>query len=312
MTESKDISHWGWKLALASAAAIWGGSFVVIKDVLDAMPAAWLMALRFSLAAVILAIVFRRRLAENFDWSHLAAGVLLGVIEGTAFVVQNIGLETTTPGRNAFLTAVYCVLVPFVNWIAVGRRPGANNVVAAALCLAGVGLLSLGDDLSLTLGVGDGLTLLSAVLYAVHIVLVSKLASAHDVMTLTIVQIATSALVALGFALALEPMPGAGVFTPGFLAALAYLVILASCVAMVVQNFGQSKVPPAQAALLLSMESLFAVLASVVFYHEQVTTNMLAGFGLIFLAVLASEVGGMVIGRIRGGGEVASRPKGES
>ena len=162
------------------------------------------------------------------------------------------------------------------------------------------------------LGVGDGLTLLSAVLYAVHIVLVSKLASAHDVMTLTIVQIATSAFVALGFALALEPMPGAGVFTPGFLAALAYLVILASCVAMVVQNFGQSKVPPAQAALLLSMESLFAVLASVVFYHEQVTTNMLAGFGLIFLAVLASEVGGMVIGRMRSGGEVASRPKGES
>ena len=99
---------------------------------------------------------------------------------------------------------------------------------------------------------------------------------------------------------------------PGFLAALAYLVILASCVAMVVQNFGQSKVPPAQAALLLSMESLFAVLASVVFYHEQVTTNMLAGFGLIFLAVLASEVGGMVIGRMRSGGEVASRPKGES
>ena len=79
MTESKDISHWGWKLALASAAAIWGGSFVVIKDALDAMPAAWLMALRFSLAAVILAIVFRHRLAENFDWSHLAAGEMTHV-----------------------------------------------------------------------------------------------------------------------------------------------------------------------------------------------------------------------------------------
>lgn len=312
MITSKDIPGWGWKLALASAAAIWGGSFVVIKDALDAMPAAWLMALRFSLAAVALVIVFHHRLAENFDWSHLVAGVLLGVVEGTGFVVQNIGLETTTPGRNAFLTAVYCVLVPFVNWVVVGRRPGANNVVGAALCLAGVGLLSLGGDLSLALGAGDALTLLSAVLYAVHIVLVSKLASAHDVMTLTIVQIATSALVALGFALALEPMPGAGVFTPDFLAALAYLVILASCVAMVVQNFGQSKVPPAQAALLLSMESLFAVLASVVFYHEQVTTQMLVGFGLIFLAMLASEVGGMVIGRARGGGEAMPHPEGES
>ena len=78
-------------------------------------------------------------------------------------------------------------------------------------------------------------------------------AADHDVMTLTIVQIATGALVALCFALALEPMPDVSVFTPDFLAALAYLVILASCVAMVVQNFGQSKVPPAQAALLLSM-----------------------------------------------------------
>jgi len=238
-------------------------------------------------------------------------GVLLGVVEGTAFVVQNMGLESTTPGRNAFLTAVYCVLVPFVNWAVAGRRPGANNVLAAVLCMAGVGFLSLGDDLSFSLGMGDKLTLISAVLYAVHIVLVSKLAAAHDVMTLTIVQIATSGLVALCFALALEPAPDLSVFTPDFLAALAYLVILATCVAMVAQNFGQSKVPPAQAALLLSMESLFAVLASVVFYHEQVTDRMLGGFALIFLAVLASEVGGMILRRAKDGGSVVPRPEGE-
>jgi len=311
MTESKDIPGWGWKLALASAAAIWGGSFVVIKGALEDVPPAWLMALRFALASIVLVIVFRRRLAENFDGSHLAAGVLLGVVEGTAFVVQNMGLESTTPGRNAFLTAVYCVLVPFVNWAMAGRRPGANNVLAAVLCMAGVGFLSLGDDLSFSLGMGDKLTLISAVLYAVHIVLVSKLAAAHDVMTLTIVQIATSGLVALCFALALEPAPDLSVFTPDFLAALAYLVILASCVAMVVQNFGQSKVPPAQAALLLSMESLFAVLASVVFYHEQVTDRMLGGFALIFLAVLASEVGGMILRRAKDGGSVVPRPEGE-
>ena len=236
--------------------------------------------------------LFCRRLRDNLDGSHLAMGAILGLASGAAFVVQNIGLDDTTPGRNAFLTATYCVMTPFINWLVTRRRPDGGNVLAAVLAIVGVGLVALGDDLSLIMSGGDWMTLVAAVLFAVHIVLVARFSSAHDVMTLTVVQLAVSALVALGTALVLEVPPAPEVFaSPDTWLSLAYLVLLSSCVCMVFQNLGQAHVPPAQASLLLSLESVFAVVASVLFYGELVTPRIALGFGTIFVAVLVSELG---------------------
>ena len=272
-------------------AAIWGGSFVVTKGTLDALPPAWLMGIRFFAAALIVGLLFWGRLRDHLDRSHLALGALLGVASGAAFVVQNIGLGDTTPGRSAFLTATYCVMVPFMSWAVTRRGPGVHNLVAALLAIAGVGLVSLGDDFSLALSWGDWLTLVSAALFAIHIVMVARFSSAHDVMTLTVVQLAVSAVVSLAVALATEPAPGPSSFSgAGIWLSLGYLVLLSSCVCMVLQNLGQAHVPPAQASLLLSLESVFAVMVSVVFYHEVVTPRALLGFVSIFVAVLVSEL----------------------
>jgi len=292
----KNIPQGVWKLALAGSAAIWGGSFVVIKGALDVVPACWLMFIRFLGASVIVGALFNKTLRRNLDGSHLLAGSVLGVLSGTAFLIQNIGLTTITPGRNAFLTATYCVIVPFINWVVAKRRPGGTNLVAAALAILGVGLLSLGDDLSFSLSSGELLTLAAAVLYALHIVAVSRFSAAHDVMTLTVVQLAAS--LALG-----EVLDVAVLLDPSMWGALFYLVVLSSCVCMVVQNLGQAHVPPAQAALLLSLESVFAVVASVVFYGEVVTPRLALGFASIFVAVVVSEVGGSLAERLRGGGK---------
>ena len=302
----KNIPQGVWKLALAGAAAIWGGSFVVIKGALDVVPACWLMFVRFLGASVIVGALFNKTLRRNLDGSHLLAGSVLGVLSGTAFLIQNIGLTTITPGRNAFLTATYCVIVPFINWAVAKRRPGGTNLVAAALAILGVGLLSLGDDLSFSLSSGELLTLAAAVLYALHIVAVSRFSAAHDVMTLTVVQLAVSAAVNLAASLALgEVLDVAVLLDPSMWGALFYLVVLSSCVCMVVQNLGQAHVPPAQAALLLSLESVFAVVASVVFYGEVVTPRLALGFASIFVAVVVSEVGGSLAERLRGGGKDA-------
>jgi len=282
-----------WKIALAGAAAIWGGSFVVIKGALDVVPPCWLMFVRFFFSALIVGALFWKRVRPHLDASTLRCGAVLGILSGTAFVVQNIGLTDTTPGRNAFLTATYCVMVPFVNWAVARRRPGATSIVAAALGILGVGLLSLGDDFSVGLSWGDMLTLVSAVLYALHIVAVARFsASGHEVMTMTVTQLAMSAVVSLAAALVLEGVIDFGVFAdPGIWGALFYLVILSSAVCMVVQNLGQAHVPPAPASLLLSLESVFAVIASVLFYGEVVTPRLACGFALIFAAVVVSEVG---------------------
>lgn len=293
MISEKDIPVGAWKLALAGAAAIWGGSFVVIKGALDVVPPCWLMFVRFLFSALIVGAIFWKRVRPHLDAGHLRCGAVLGLLSGTAFVVQNIGLADTTPGRNAFLTATYCVMVPFVNWVVARRRPGGVSLIAAALAVVGVGLLSLGDDLSLSLGFGDSLTLVSAVLYAFHIVAVARFSdSGHDVMTMTVVQLAVSSVVSLAFAAALEgPVDPMLFAAPDMWGALAYLVLLSSALCMVVQNLGQAHVPPAPASLILSLESVFAVVASVVFYGEVVTPRLACGFGTIFVAVLVSEVG---------------------
>ena len=299
------LSQGAWKLALAAVAAIWGGSFVVIKDTLDALTPAWLMAIRFLCATLLVGLVFVRDVRAHLDRRHLVAGALLGVVSGLAYVVQNVGLADTTPGRNAFLTATYCVIVPFANWVVARRRPGARSLVAALLAIAGVGLVALGDDLAPAMSAGDWLTLVSAALFAAHIVLVARFAEDLDVMTITVAQLGVSAVVAFGAALALEPLPGAAALaSPSVWLSLAYLVVLSSCVCMVVQNLGQAHVPPAQAGLILSLESVFAVLASVLFYGEVVTPRIAAGFATIFAAVLVSELGGRREPRAgrRGGG----------
>ncbi len=297
----KDIPVGAWKLALAGAAAIWGGSFVVIKGALDVVPPCWLMFVRFILSALIVGAIFWKRVRPHIDTSHLRCGAVLGLLSGTAFVVQNIGLAQTTPGRNAFLTATYCVMVPFVNWVAARRRPGAASVVAAALAVVGVGLLSLGDDLSLGLGYGDALTLVSAVLYAFHIVAVARFSdSGHDVMTMTVGQLVMSSVVSFVCAVAFEGAVDLSLFcAPGMWGALFYLVLLSSALCMVIQNLGQAHVPPAPASLILSLESVFAVAASVVFYGEVVTPRLACGFATIFAAVLVSEVGAPAFSWVR-------------
>lgn len=315
MITEKDIPTGVWKIALAGAAAIWGGSFVVIKGALDVVPPCWLMFVRFFFSALIVGALFWKRVRPYLDASTLRCGAVLGILSGTAFVVQNIGLTDTTPGRNAFLTATYCVMVPFVNWAVARRRPGATSIVAAALGILGVGLLSLGDDFSVGLGWGDMLTLVSAVLYALHIVAVARFsASGHEVMTMTVTQLAMSAVVSLAAALVLEGVIDFGVFAdPGIWGALFYLVILSSAVCMVVQNLGQAHVPPAPASLLLSLESVFAVIASVLFYGEVVTPRLACGFASIFAAVVVSEVGvpALMWVRARLGGDAIREAGGE-
>ncbi len=300
MGKSSDIPVWALELLLVVTTVIWGGSFVVLKGALDVVGPGWLLAARFLLAGMVLAVVFWRRLRDNLDGSHLVAGLMVGLPEGLAFLVQNVGLTDTTPGRNALLTATYCVMVPFIDWLVRHHRPRANNLAAALMCLVGVGLVSLRGDLSPWLSGGDWLTLLSALFFALNIVAVGRCGSAHDSVTLTVVMFFVSSLVSLAYALAFEPVPGALELGADFWLQFGYLVILASVVALLIQNVAQRRVDPSRAALLLSLESVFAMLFSVLLYGEPLTPQLALGFALVFSAVLVSELAG------GGGGEKGS------
>lgn len=274
------------KPMLFAAALIWGTSFFIMKNTLDVMPVFFLLAIRFTAGAVLLALVCWKRW-KKFTSDYLWRGAIIGGFLFLAYTVQTFGLSLTTPSKNAFLTAVYCVIVPFLTWAVVKVKPDGYNIAAALLCVAGVGLVSLNDQLSIN--AGDLLTLLCAVFYASHIVAVEKVSPGKDIILLTVFQFAFAALYAWVCGLCTESFPAQALTDPAVFLPLAYLCVMATTVALLFQNVGQIWSDPASASVILSLESVFGVLFSVIFYGDPVTGRLLAGFALIFVAVVCSE-----------------------
>ena len=274
------------KSLLFSAALIWGTSFFIMKNALDAVPVFFLLALRFTAGAGLLALAAWKRW-KDFSPDYLWRGAVIGGFLFLAYTVQTFGLALTTPSKNAFLTSVYCVMVPFLTWAVVKQKPDRYNVAAAVLCVTGVGLVSLTEEL--TINSGDLLTLCCAVFYAGHIVAVAKVSPGKDITLLTVFQFAFAALYAWVCGACTETFPAAALADPAVLWPMVYLCVMATTVALLFQNVGMIWSDPASASVILSLESVFGVLFSVIFYGDPVTGRLLAGFALIFVAVVCSE-----------------------
>ena len=276
------------KPMLFAAAIIWGTSFFIMKNAVDVLPIRFLLAIRFTVAAALLAVVFAGKW-KCFTCDYLWRGAIIGALLFGAYLIQTFGLARTTPSKNAFFTAVYCVIVPFLYALAARQRPDRYSVLAALLCIAGVGLVSLSGEAETAFNAGDALTLCAAVFYACHIVAVAKTSPGRDIGLLTVFQFAFAALYAWIAALCRERMPFELLTRREILLPLAYLCVMATTAALLFQNVGQVWSDPASASVILSLESVFGVLFSVIFYGDRVTVPMLLGFAVIFIGILCSE-----------------------
>ncbi len=277
-----------YRLLIIAATIIWGSSFVIVKDVTNSMPPAWILVVRFTAAAIIMAVAFLKYRELYFERSHVGFGLLFGLAMFLAYYTQTIGITDTTPGKNAFLTGTYCVIVPFLAWVLVRRRPNRYNIVAAVLCIVGIGFISL--DGNLTMRFGDAMTLVCAVFYALHIILVSQFAQGRNIYVLTMWQFVGVAICSLIVGGLFEPMPDWAAVPMDCWISLAYLAVACTMVALLFQNIGQAHLPPASAALLLSLESVFGVVFSVALGAETLTLRIVFGFALVFAAIIISEV----------------------
>lgn len=273
------------KPLIVIATLIWGSTFFILKDTLDSVDLQFLLAFRFTFAAVILAAVFRKHW-KGMDRSCWWRGAVMGLFLYAAYTVQNYGLMNTTPGKNAFFTAVYCVIVPFLYWALDGLRPDRFNVLAALLCIAGIGFVSW--DGGFSLGFGDVLTLISGLLYACHIAATSKFSQNRDIFLLTVIQFATTGLCCWIGTCVTGGFPTEGLPAKAWWVLL-YLAIAATTLALLFQNIGQKYSSPSSAAVLLALEAPFGVAFSVIFTKERPSPFMYLGFFLIFMAVLCSE-----------------------
>ena len=286
------------KSALLLTAFIWGSTFFVMKEAAAVFPPALLMAVRFTVGAAALALLFRGRLGVLRGRRYLAASLITGATQTAAYLLQTLGLHwDTSPGKSAFLTAAYCVLVPFLGWAALRRRPTGWQFAAAGLCILGIGLLSVTE--AMTISPGDFATLLSAAAFALNILSVGYMVEQGcEPVPLTIGQLGAAALMCWGVC----ALTGAAPYAPPTAGAWASLVVLgltASALCLSLQAYGQQHVDPPQASLLLSLESVFGVACSVVFYGETVTGRMLTGFLLIFTGILAGETQFAFVRRLR-------------
>ncbi len=274
------------KPMLFAAAMIWGSSFFMMKGAVDVIEPFFLLAIRFTGGAALLALVSWKKW-KLFTPDYLWRGAVIGGFLFAAYTAQTFGIQRTTPSNNAFLTAVYCVLVPFFYWAVMGKRPDRYNISAAVLCVAGVGLVSLNGGFSI--GVGDTLTLLGAVFYASHIVAVAKVSPERDITLLTVFQFAFAGLYAWVCGFLFQTPPTADIVNADFIIQMTYFIVMCTTVALSFQNIGQVWSDPVSASIILSLESVFGVLFSVIFYGDKVTPKLLAGFALIFVAVVCSE-----------------------
>jgi drug/metabolite transporter (DMT)-like permease len=270
-------------LALLAVTATWGSTFYLIKDLLDRVPVLDFLAVRFLLATLALALLFPRALAR-MSRAARRAGLVLGALYGVAQILQTAGLAHTPASVSGFITGLYVVATPVFAAVLLRQRVTAMTWAAVALALAGLAVLTLGG---LSVGYGEALTFVAAMLYALHIVGLGAWSTPADAMGMAVVQLAVISVVCF-----VATAPG-GVVLPasaGDWLAVLYMALVAGAFAMAAQTWAQAHLPPTRAAIIMTMEPVFAAGFAVLLGGESVTWRMLVGGGLVLAAMLVVEM----------------------
>lgn len=276
--------------ALILVTVIWGGGFVASDIALESMKPFQIMMVRFLLASVLMGVISRgqRKSEEKLKdrAGAIKAGVLMGVTLFMGFAFQIIGLQYRTPSKNAFLTALNVVIVPFIAFVILKKKIGAKGIIGAVMSVLGVALLSLNGNFTVSLG--DGLTLFCAVGFAFQIFFTSEFVKKYPASVLNTVQMFT-AFVLSAISLMIFGENDFQVTTQGWLSAL-YLGVVSTTICYLLQTACQKYIDETKAAIILSMESVFGTIFSILILHEVVTVRMVIGCAVILAAVIISNM----------------------
>lgn len=273
------------EILLLLTAIIWGSGYIGMKVGLAHLTVFQIMAGRFALATIFLTIIFHKNvklITKRVLWK----GIILGVILFLAFTVQTIGLDYTTPSKNAFLTAVNVMIVPLIAFVIYKRKFDGFEMLAALLAIIGIGFLSLQG--SMQMNIGDFLSLASAIGFAFDIFYTNMFVKTEDALALTIVQLFTAAVLSIIAVIVLGEVPTT--ISSEEVSVILYLGIVCTTIAYVCQNIGMQYAAPTKSALILSTEALFGTIFSVIILHEILTSRMIIGSFIILIAIIIAEV----------------------
>ena len=270
---------------LVGVTAVWGSTFFLIRDLVVDVPPTDFLTVRFGIAGLVMLVLFRRHVAA-LSRRELRVGVVLGVLYGLAQVLQTIGLQTTDASVSGFVTGTYVVLTPVIGALVLRDRIGGVTWAAVGLATTGLAVLSLQG---LSVGSGEAVTLASAVLYAAHIVALGRWSTPGAAVGLATVQALVIALVA-----GVAAVPGGVTLPsgPGQWASLLYMALVAGAGALWAQTWAQAHLTATRAAIVMTLEPVFAALFAVLFGGESLTLRMVLGGGLVVGAMYLVELRG--------------------
>ncbi len=273
-------------LALLATTACWGSTFFLIKDLLDRVPTVDFLAVRFLIAGLVMLAIAPRAVARLGPEVRRRA-VVLGAVYGLAQILQTAGLAHTPASVSGFITGLYVVATPLFAAVVLRTRITPATWGAVLLATAGLGVLTL-DGLSI--GYGEAITLVAALLYAAHIVGLGAWSRPADALGMSILQLLVIAVICLVAALT----SGApGVVLPergGDWLSVVYMALVAGAAALLAQTWAQAHLPPTRSAIIMSMEPVFATFFAVLFGGESMTLRMIAGGVMVLAAMLVVEL----------------------
>jgi drug/metabolite transporter (DMT)-like permease len=273
-------------LALLTVTAAWGSTFFMIKDIVTRLPVADLLAVRFAIASLTLLVFSIGRLRLNRR--TLQRGLLLGVLYGIAQILQTAGLAHTAASVSGFITGLYVVATPLLSALILRTKIPRTTWFATVLATIGLGVLSLNG---FSIGYGELLTLASAIIYALHIVALSRLSDGTDALSLSVVQ-----MVVITLCCTVVALPG-GITLPDnrtdWLIVI-YLAVIAGALTMFAQTWAQARMDASRAAVIMALEPVWAAFFAVTLGGESITVRMIIGgsaiLGAIYLVELAPRL----------------------
>jgi drug/metabolite transporter (DMT)-like permease len=271
-------------ISLVAVTAVWGSTFVVVKDAVERMPVMDFLAWRFAIAAIVMAAV-RPRSVMTLDRRGRRAGLLLGLALGAGYIAQTFGLERTPASVSGFITGLFVVFTPLCAGVLLRKRIDRTTWFAVAVATAGLALISLRG---LSIGSGEAITLLCALSFGLHIVGLGEWSSSYDAAGLAVVQLATVAVISIVIAApsSLAAPPDAGVWGAVLLTAIA-----ATALAFFIQTWAQAHLPPTRAAVVMTMEPVFAGFFGVAIGGDSLSGRVIAGALLVLAAMYLVELG---------------------
>ena len=280
------MKNWIYEMGLVIVAIIWGSGFAGTKLALDGgFTPVQIITSRFLIGSILLNIIFIKKIKRKVNTRILKKGFTLGFLLFSSFLVQTIGLLYTTPSKNAFITTSNVVIVPFLGYIFYKRKVNISGIIGSIITIIGIGILSLEEGLSIN--IGDLLTLLSAFGFACHIFFTSEYVENEDPIVLTAIQfnavfiLSFFTQILLGeFSINSSIIGYIGVGCLGF---------FNTAISFLIQTLCQKKVSETKTAIILSTESVFGVIFSVIILSEVITGKIIIGSILIFISIIISE-----------------------